>query len=555
MALGAEDRVLVSCREGGEVAWHRATVRYVGAVDGQEGTWVGIEWDDCTRGKHDGCVGGTRYFSCRKSETSTTASFVRDKRIKSGITLVRAIKDKYCDDGSVERMGDMYVHTSSNHRLPVFLVGEESVVIQQSRLDILRAIYLSGSAFSSIGEGEDVSRELPRVTDVDVSNTLLSSWGEIVKLSHQFPRLQLLDVSRNEIAWNALGGCGAPSFRNLQTLVMNDCRIGWDQVTSLCAHAPGLTELHVAGNDIKSLACDDVVGCFGNLKSLHLEDNLISSWAEVARLAPLPKLKVLNLANNLIARVDTPHPPSSQDGAASIDGGNDCGNDGGKCGADAPMLQNLAVLFMQNNPMDAWSDVDALTQFKSLDEIKLSGIGLFIGKDMIVARYGVIARLPTLRTLNGSSVTSKEKADAEITYVAEALRQSDLVGEAEAKARYPRLTDLMRIYENVVSAASVSDASAKHTNISKSLLRLKVVHMPAVDSSVCDCIKSFEKKLPSNITLGKFKMLCEKMFKVPARRQIVFTRTDTVDYLRDEEDTLHQLGVVDGQLLHIVDEG
>ncbi len=79
--------------------------------------------------------------------------------------------------------------------------------------------------------------------------------------------------------------------------------------------------------------------------------------------------------------------------------------------------------------------------------------------------------------------------------------------------------------------------------------------MPAVDSSVRDCIKSFEKKLPSNITLGKFKMLCEKMFKVPARRQIVFTRTDTVDYLRDEEDTLHQLGVVDGQLLHIVDEG
>ena len=37
---------------------------------------------------------------------------------------MRAIKDKYCDDGSVERMGDMYVHTSSNHRMPVFLVGK-----------------------------------------------------------------------------------------------------------------------------------------------------------------------------------------------------------------------------------------------------------------------------------------------------------------------------------------------------------------------------------------------------------------------------------------------
>lgn len=29
------------------------------------GIWVGVEWDDPTRGKHDGTKEGVRYFTCR----------------------------------------------------------------------------------------------------------------------------------------------------------------------------------------------------------------------------------------------------------------------------------------------------------------------------------------------------------------------------------------------------------------------------------------------------------------------------------------------------------
>mmetsp|Transcript_18099 Transcript_18099/g.46364 ORF Transcript_18099/g.46364 Transcript_18099/m.46364 type:complete len:102 (+) Transcript_18099:101-406(+) len=32
----------------------RATVRYVGPVEGQEGQWAGLEWDDATRGPSSG---------------------------------------------------------------------------------------------------------------------------------------------------------------------------------------------------------------------------------------------------------------------------------------------------------------------------------------------------------------------------------------------------------------------------------------------------------------------------------------------------------------------
>ena len=40
-----------------------ATVRFVGLVDGSKGEWLGVEWDDPARGKHDGSHNGKRYFT------------------------------------------------------------------------------------------------------------------------------------------------------------------------------------------------------------------------------------------------------------------------------------------------------------------------------------------------------------------------------------------------------------------------------------------------------------------------------------------------------------
>lgn len=42
-----------------------ATVRYIGPVDSTEGEWLGVEWDDGTRGKHSGEKDGKSYFTCR----------------------------------------------------------------------------------------------------------------------------------------------------------------------------------------------------------------------------------------------------------------------------------------------------------------------------------------------------------------------------------------------------------------------------------------------------------------------------------------------------------
>jgi len=40
------------------------TVRYIGQVEGTQGEWLGVEWDDPVRGKHSGEHKGRRYFTC-----------------------------------------------------------------------------------------------------------------------------------------------------------------------------------------------------------------------------------------------------------------------------------------------------------------------------------------------------------------------------------------------------------------------------------------------------------------------------------------------------------
>lgn len=41
------------------------TVRYIGTVRDKAGTWLGVEWDDPNRGKHNGTHDGTVYFTCK----------------------------------------------------------------------------------------------------------------------------------------------------------------------------------------------------------------------------------------------------------------------------------------------------------------------------------------------------------------------------------------------------------------------------------------------------------------------------------------------------------
>ena len=47
--------------DNSSAALERGTVRYVGEVAGTKGEWIGVEWDDEGRGRHDGTHDGKRF--------------------------------------------------------------------------------------------------------------------------------------------------------------------------------------------------------------------------------------------------------------------------------------------------------------------------------------------------------------------------------------------------------------------------------------------------------------------------------------------------------------
>jgi hypothetical protein len=79
------------------------TVRYIGLVEHDPKpelgrTWMGVQWDDADRGKHDGVVKGKRYFET--SDGLASASFVKPR----ALTLVQEVEvaDPDLDDDAPE---------------------------------------------------------------------------------------------------------------------------------------------------------------------------------------------------------------------------------------------------------------------------------------------------------------------------------------------------------------------------------------------------------------------------------------------------------------------
>lgn len=96
----------------------RATVRYVGPVSGQEGSWVGVEWDDPCRGKHDGSTGGIKYFETCSGPTA--GSFIRLEKLPAGLNVQQAVIQRYHHESGAS--GDtasdqLYVETSSKRKV------------------------------------------------------------------------------------------------------------------------------------------------------------------------------------------------------------------------------------------------------------------------------------------------------------------------------------------------------------------------------------------------------------------------------------------------------
>lgn len=66
------------------------TVRYVGHVTGTTGEWLGVEWDDPNRGKHDGTYQEVKYFECTYRKKMKASSYLEELAKLRDISQVNA---------------------------------------------------------------------------------------------------------------------------------------------------------------------------------------------------------------------------------------------------------------------------------------------------------------------------------------------------------------------------------------------------------------------------------------------------------------------------------
>lgn len=165
---------------------HLGTVRFSGRVEGQdpEQIWLGIEWDDPTRGKHSGqfkngpilfrplsvpvfVVGWFSFFflllkrntddlkSCFNFRIPNSATFIKPSaRLGAGRSFLKALKEKYLDQEllSPDSHLSAALHIAQNEENAM-----RKVALRFSCLDRLRLIGLEFSRINGAGNELEVA--------------------------------------------------------------------------------------------------------------------------------------------------------------------------------------------------------------------------------------------------------------------------------------------------------------------------------------------------------------------------------------------------------------
>lgn len=192
------------------------TIRYIGEVAGAAGSWLGVEWDDPSRGKHDGRHKGVRYFSCTHtqhpftcpgysplpgvSKSPTAASFVRPTRAADPPqSFLAALHLKYAGDPTEDPNPPRRIFFSGKIAEEV---GFEKIRRKQAQLDELQFVILDGAQVAAAslpeggevkgGDGQSISQVCPKVRELDLSRNLFERFGPVVEICSELKLLRSL---------------------------------------------------------------------------------------------------------------------------------------------------------------------------------------------------------------------------------------------------------------------------------------------------------------------------------------------------------------------------
>ncbi|XP_019405380.1 PREDICTED: tubulin-specific chaperone E [Crocodylus porosus] len=466
-----------------------ATVQYVGSVPPTKGIWIGVEWDNPLRGKHDGNHEGIQYFKCRHP---TGGSFIRPDKVNFGVGFLTAVKNRYGlnDEQDVAYGKDNVLVLGKK---TVELVGFDSILEEQSQLHKLENISVRECAVSHAGQKEEISRTCPNIKSIDLSKNLLSSWETVIDIASQVQNLEILHLSENKMKFPSAATPVSGTFDKLRVLALNRTGITWVEVL-LCAPGwPALEELYLASNDITVL--ERPTNVLQTLKLLDLSSNQLIDGNQLHLIAHLPRLEKLILSDTGISSVHFP----------------DAG-----FGCKTKMFLSLKHLVVDNNKISQWSFVNELDKLQSLESLNCWNNPLGPEKSPETLRQLIIAKIGQLKFLNKSEILPQERKGAELDYRKMFGNEWLAAGghqdpdknrpQEEFLAAHPRYQLLCLKY----GAPEEGELKRQQPFTLKNQLLTVTIKCPDKPDQ-----KPMEKKLPDSMTIQKVKGLLYRLLKIP----------------------------------------
>ncbi|MCJ8737494.1 hypothetical protein PDJAM_G00024680 [Pangasius djambal] len=462
----------------------RATVRYVGTVPPTTGLWLGAEWDNPERGKHDGSHEGVRYFTCSHP---TGGSFVRPKKVSFGVDYLSAVKQRYEMELDQAIGQEVTISTKT-----VKMVGFESI-LEKQRVENLTEIALINCEVSGPGPENEIRKSTPNAVSLDLSGNLLSSWEVVAAITEQLEELQILCLSHNRLRVSSNPSNLSHAFSHLRVLMLNSCAITWSQVLQCAPMWPQIEELFLNDNNITELKRP--VDVLQGLKVLDLSNNSLMQES-VLQLSHLPRLETLNLCStglSVIQFSDT------------------------LPGTKTSAFPALKILLLDNNNISEWAVINELEKLRALVQLSCNQNPLVdMEKNRATTRQLLIARISQLEILNRSQVLQEERRGAELDYCKKFGRAWMQAGghsdpqlnrpSAEFIAQHPRYLTLIQKY----GAPEEEELKEQKPFALKDQLLTIMFECPEDTDR-----KPIQKKLPGSMIVQKVKGLLYRLLKLP----------------------------------------
>ena len=555
------------------------TVKYHGSLKHEDEkqdpnqVWLGIQWDNASRGRHNGTVKGAQYFTC--DDGNDSGSLLKVDKANFGISIYNGILLRYFNNQpetnttaeqtgqteqteqtektektenyvnekgiAVEYDQEAYFETVRKFKKKVEFLGFDKIWKKINDLKNIHELSLPGCKISDIGPDGSLQQLLPSVRNLSLEANLIYDWNQVFLIGRELKDLEQLSISNNilnlpekdvkdldKIYVNSndsfINEPPKNVFANLKTIILISMRLTWkslNKVIELFLNVEDLILCYNKFSDFENLSFEG--SDFKNLKFLNLEGNNLNTFDGVRKFSTAPNIEKLTLSQNKLKEL-------------------------GKF-SGFEQLNNIAI---EDNEIEDFYIFSQMNCFPKLETIRITKNPIYSKSKPLHIRQRAIAEIKNLKYINGSELKKYERKDCEIYYLRstfqeyfEKTTQSPENYDynqftAYCVSEHPRIAELIKMFGNPYEDSLLPGDKTEESAQKGKAAGFVSVNLSAFSGGAVGKPPSV-KKFTTNTLLTNLKAMLAKQFGIPANKQKVYYKADAHDLFSPLDEDLKDL--------------